>query len=127
MSVSEAFRGVVDESAESMELPPRNGFHLTQPVGGASAHGGSSIAAPLLRRFQCHPLHMGLHRPLDALGALLGSELAFLVDLPLQLRVEALPRWPSGHVAVVGVRPPGIGTDSVAQAALRCAGPRGTG
>jgi hypothetical protein len=29
MSVSEAFRGVVDESVESMELAPdTNGFHL---------------------------------------------------------------------------------------------------
>ena len=29
MSVSEAFRGVGDESVESMELAPRaNGFHL---------------------------------------------------------------------------------------------------
>ena len=28
MSVSEAFRGVVDECVELMELAPRNGFHL---------------------------------------------------------------------------------------------------
>jgi hypothetical protein len=75
---SATVRALIDELRQrpGVRCPPeRRAIRLCHPFLDVGATAGHPLCRRL-RRFQCHPLHMGLHRPLDALGAFLRSELA---------------------------------------------------